>query len=302
MKVKQLNVSLLFLLFLTKINAQPYVELANINFQTFSAPYQENHSLKNTTSISTFNFLLPKELKNGNSLLFRLNGETIHSVEKSEIRYSSNLSSISLSFGYQWFSKNKKWKTVVFGIPKVASDFKESISRSSWQYGGLLLENYQLNDKLQLKAGMYYNREVFGNFFVPLLGLDWKVTDRLTFYGIVPTNYKIEYNVVKNKLYTGLNFKSLTRSFQLSKSQNNDYVRFDEVVLKIFADYYVGKNVVFNGEIGYSIGKNPQQYQSNTSIATDINTIYTPLEKHPIFIIGLAYRIRHDIEPQKDPQ
>ena len=121
---------------------------------------------------------------------------------------------------------------------------------------------------------MYFNKEAFGNFFVPLIGLDWKASDRLYCYGILPTNYKIEYAIVKKKVYSGINFKAYTRSFQLSKEQNNDYIRFDELVLKGFVEYYFYKNIVLYFEIGWSLGKNPLQYKSNSNELTDSKDLY----------------------------
>ena len=218
-----------------KGNSQPFIDIANFNYQNFSATTKNNSSLKRTTEIYSFNLFLPKEFKNGNAFLFRINGESIQSSINS-LNETSKVSSLSMAFGYQWYSDNKKWKSIIIGIPKLASDFKESIDGNDWQYGALFIENYKLNSKIQLKAGLYFNKEAFGNFFVPLIGLDWKASDRLYCYGILPTNYKIEYAIVKKKVYSGINFKAYTRSFQLSKEQNNDYIRFDELVLKGFVE------------------------------------------------------------------
>jgi Domain of unknown function (DUF6268) len=276
--------------------SQPYVDIATFNYQHFSAPYSINSGLRNTTTIYNLNLFFPKEFKNGNALLFRLNNELIVTQINSNSTSSSSISSITALLGYQFTSKSKKWKTILMAIPKLASDFEDPISTTDWQIGGLLLGNYKANDKLKIKAGLYYNREAFGDFFVPLLGIDWKATDRLNFYGTLPNNYKIEYAVVKNKFFTGLNFKSQIRSFQLAQKQNNDYVRFDETVLKLFADYFLYKKVLVFSEIGYSLGKSPLQYSTVTNELTTLNSIYSPSNKYPVFNIGIAYRIRTDLE------
>ena len=126
----------------------------------------------------------------------------------------------------------------MIGIPKIASDFIGKINSHDIQYGGIFLQQLVVNDKLKLKLGLYYNREAFGNFFMPLVGVDWKATDRISIYGIIPTNYKLEFNIVKNKLYAGLNFKALTRSFSLSQQNNYDYVRYNEEQIKIFTGLF----------------------------------------------------------------
>ena len=283
----------IIILIFFKGNSQPFVDIANFNYQTFTAYQKNDTSLRSTTEIYSFNLFLPKEFKNGNAFLFRINGESIQTSINS-LNVSSKVSSLSMAFGYQWYSENKKWKSIIIGIPKLASDFKESIDGNDWQYGVLFIENYKLNPKIQLKAGFYINKEAFGNFFVPLLGLDWKATDRLYCYGILPTNYKIEYAIVKKKVNAGLNFKAFTRSFQLSDEQNNEYIRFDEVVLKGFVEYYFYQNIVLYAEIGRSLGKNPLQYRYNSNELSNQNFIYQPSNNYTLISVGLTYRISQD--------
>ena len=271
--------------------AQPYTEILGFNVQTFSAPYQNNGSIRNSTQVYALNALLPHQLKNGNAVLLRFNAESIHATTGSNQYESSTVSGISVGLGFQWVSENRKYKTSLFAIPKLASDFKQSVRNEDWQYGLLLLENYKLNPKLQFRAGMYYNKEAFGVFFVPLLGVDWKATERISLYGILPSNYKIEYEVSK-KCYTGISFRSMTRSFRLSEKQNNDYVRFDETVLRYFTEYYFAKNLVLTGEAGYSFGKNPRQYKSGTDIISNPYLVNGPTAKYVLFLIGVSYRIR----------
>lgn len=296
------NIPFLFFLFILLTNttfSQPYVDIVSFNCQTFSSVYKDNTKWKNKTDDYFLNFFLPKEFKNGNTLLIRLNSEMISSTITPDSSYTSKLYNVSLPVGFQFLSSNKKWKTVIIGIPKIASDFKDAVDSYDYQYGGIFLENYVHSEKLKIKAGLYYNREAFGSFFIPLVGLDWKVSDRLNLYGILPTSYKIEYAVEKNKLYAGVNFRSLTRSFRLAKVQNLDYVRFNEIQLKLFVDYFIYKKVLIFGELGYSIGKSPWQYTYNTKIETLRNPVYTPLKSYPVFNIGVAYRIRLDLEKQE---
>ncbi|MBA3705981.1 MAG: hypothetical protein H0W84_08815 [Bacteroidetes bacterium] len=282
-----------------KIIAQPFVDIVSYNYQTFSSTYKDSSNWKNKTDNHFLNFFLPKEFKNGNTLLVRLNSEMISSTITSDSSYTSKLSSVSLPVGFQFVSKNKKWKTVLIVIPKIGSDFKDAVNSYDYQYGGIFLENYIPNDKVKIKAGLYYNREAFGNFFVPLVSIDWRASDRINFYGILPTNYKVEFNIIKNKLYAGLNFKSLTRSFRLSQKNNYDYVRYDEMQLKLFVDCFVYKKFLVFGEVGYTIGKNPLQYTYNTKDESFRNPVYTPLKNYPIFNVGIAYRIRLDLEKKE---
>lgn len=275
--------------------AQPYTDIASFTYQHFSSHYKNNPDIKNQTDNFILNLLYPKQFKSGIVFLLRVNAELLHSSINAEVNNAADVSSIAMPIGFQWISKNKKWKTVLMGIPKLASNFESSITSSDFQYGGLLLENYIANENFKLKFGLYYNREAFGDFFVPLLGLDWKATERIYFYGTLPSNYKIEYNVIKDKVYTGLDFKLLTRSFNLSDRVPYNYMRFEEVFLKGFVEYFVYKNVLLNTEAGYSFGKSPLQYNTATDDVNNSTFIYSPLKNYPVFNVGISSRIRDGI-------
>jgi len=295
---KNLLSLLLFLIISSSALAQPFADIASFSYQTFSSKYDNAvtpHS-KNKTDDYNLNFFLPKVFKNGNTFMLRLNTETMNSTISPDTSYSYRLSAISMPVGVKLVTKNKKWETILIAIPKIACDFRGKINDKDYQLGGIFLEHYVVNENLKIKAGLYYNREAFGNFFMPLVGVDWQISDRLSLYGVIPSNYWAEYIVVKSKLYAGLNFKSFTRSFRLSESNNYDYVRYNEEEIKLFLHYFVFKKVLLFAEAGYNLGKNPRQYIYNTNTATHVNPVYTPVKNYALFNVGVAYRIRFDVE------
>lgn len=281
--------------------AQPFADVLSANYQTFSSTYIDSAAgQKNKTDDYFLNFFLPKVFKNGNTLLIRLAGETINSTIYPDSSYSSRLSSVSLPLGFKFVSKNKKWETIVIGIPKIASDFQDKTDGYDWQFGAVFLEHFVPNDKLKIKLGLYYNQEAFGNFFMPLVGVDWKINKRMNLYGILPSNYRFEVNIIKDKLYAGLCFKAATRSFRLSQKNNYDYVRYDEQQVKLFLDYFVYKKILIFVEAGYSTNTNPLQYTYGTKDLTYVNPVYTTLKNYPVFNFGIAYRVRLDLEKKVD--
>jgi hypothetical protein len=296
MKNRMLLVMCCVFIFAATLKAQPFADIVTFNYQTFSAPYKVFDSIQNRTDNYFLNLFIPKEFKNGNVFLFRINSEYLNTMPASSKRYA--VASISLPIGFQLTTNNKKWKTVLIAIPKIASDFRDKIDKQDWQMGGIFLQNYVYSDHLKIKAGLYYNREAFGNFFMPLAAIDWRVNDRLNFYGILPTNYKAEFNLIKNKLYTGLNFKSYTRSFRLSQNENNDYVRYNEIQLKLFLDYFVYKKILLFGDVGYALGKSPIQYLYKTNQPTVINPQFSQIKNGVVFNVGLAYRLRFDLNTE----
>ncbi len=302
MKIKSL---ILFIAITVKMEAQPFADILSFNYQTFSANYQDSTKWKNKTDDYFLNFFLPKQFKNGNTFLLRLNSEMLNSTITPDSSYSNRLSSISMPLGMKLVSKNKKWETIVLVIPKIASDFKDKVDSYDFQYGGIFLEHFVPSEKLKIKLGIYYNREAFGNFIIPLVGVDWKVNNRVNLYGILPSNYKVEFNLIKNKLYTGLNFKSFTRSFRLSQKNNYDYVRYDEMQIKLFVDCFVVPKVLVFAEVGYSLSRSPWQHKYGTTDKKEAyygNPIYTPIKNYPIISVGIAYRVRLDLIKKEEPK
>ncbi len=290
----------LFFMITFKGFSQPFIDVTSFSYQTFSSQYKDNAKSKNKTDDYFFNLFLPKQYKNGNVLLLGLNSEMMNSSIMSDLAYSSKLYMLTLPIGFRFVSTNKKWNTVVMSLQKLSSDFKDVIDKHDYQYGGVFLQTYIPNEKLKIKAGLYYNREYFGNFFIPLVGVDWRINDRINMYGVLPTNYRIEINAIKNKLYTGFGLRSFTRSFRLSKLEGYDYVRYNEIQLKLFVDYFVYKKILLFAELGYSLGKNPLQYKYNTKeLETVNNPVYGPIKNYPVINIGLAYRIRMDLEKKE---
>lgn len=290
----------IFILTTAKVFSQPYVDVISSNYQVFTSSYTDSVKSKNKTGDYFFNLLIPKQYKNDNVLLMGLNYEMLNSSIISDSSYSSKLYYLTLPIGFRFTAKSKKWNIVVMSLQRLASDLKDVIDKRDYQYGGVFLHTIIKNEKLKFKYGLYYSREFFGDLFVPLVGVDWKINKRVNMYGVLPSFYRVEFNVIKNKLYTGLGVRFATRSFRLSKWQGNDYVRYNERQLKIFADYFVYKNIVLFAELGYNIGQNPLQYQYNTQIEEKMNNpVYNSVKNYPLINVGLAFRVRMDLEKQE---
>jgi hypothetical protein len=60
------------------------------------------------------------------------------------------------------------------------------------QYGGAVVYTWRKNPSFALKGELYYDKEFFGNYFLPLAGIAWKASDRLYIFGLVPNNLFID--------------------------------------------------------------------------------------------------------------
>jgi hypothetical protein len=284
--------------------SQPFADIASFNYQTFSAPYDSFPNWSNKTQDYFLNLFVPKEFKNGNTLLVRLNVEnlvtTYWASNDPEDKYPAQLTSISVPLGMKLVTKNKKWESIFLAVPKIAGRKLDFSDPHCLQYGGIFLQHFVPGPRLKVKAGLYYNREAFGNFFVPLLGVDWKASDRISLYGILPTNYRVEFNILREKLYTGLTFKSLTRSFTMGDVWKNDYVRYDEMQVKLFLDFFVYKKFLVFAEMGYTLGKSPIQMHLADDKPEVNNVRYSPVSDYLLVNVGFAYRVRLDFDKKPE--
>lgn len=286
------QVSLLLFLFFAalRIVAQPFADIVSYNNQNFFSHYNDSANSPVYIQDNLLNLFLPVKFKNDNVLIIRLNSEKAIVQRDGPASFTENLFSISMPLGFVLVSENKKWKYTGIVIPKINSDLRDDLDHD-FQYGGIALVTYVRKSNLQIKFGMYYNREFWGNFFLPLAGVDWKINDRWQIYGVMPSNFRLEYKVSKN-WNTGIGWRSFQRSFRLSANFNNDFVWVKENQLKYYFEGYVYKNLLFTVDIYRSI-----TYELSRNDYSDVNlkksglSTFEPFEKNIGFTLGFAYRI-----------
>lgn len=241
-------------------DAQYFVDIFSFNRQAYNIPSGAQ------TSDLFVNAFIPKVLKNGNTVFVRAHYEKL-SMQRDSL--SADYSSITLPIGMQVQLKNPKVKFTGLIIPKIAGADLGATFSNVFQIGAYSLFTVTESEKFRYKFGLYYNREFFGNFFVPLVGIDWKVTDRFSLFGTLPQSFKASYAIVPSRVNAGLAFRSMTRSFR--GEDNNTFVRYNELQFKTFFDFYVTpKNVVYI-EGGYFLGKTPLLY-NNAETKNPVNS------------------------------
>lgn len=156
---------------------------------------------------------------------------------------------------------------------------------NSFQAGGFMVVNYKINSKLTIKAGLYYNREAFGNFFMPIAGLEYKADSTLHIWGTLPGAFFIEKKL-KKRWYGGLSFKAITNSYQLFNLQ---YILINDRQLTLFSDFYLTRNLVLNAEAGHSLFRRIKL--GNTGSIKQY-TYNEQTNDNLLFRISAIYRIR----------
>ena len=149
---------------------------------------------------------------------------------------------------------SQKWKCSFTAISRFSKANGKGLDDKIFQLGGAFIINRKMSDRLLLKGGLYYNREFFGNYFLPLAGIEWKVNERMHVYGLLPNNFFVDYKL-SEQLHTGFIFKGITASFRLRARNYYDYIRLEEGQLKLFVDYYITKHFVLNFEAGHTVAR-----------------------------------------------
>lgn len=235
----------------------------------------------------------PVKFGKGHVILIRANAEQLNVTRSDTVGLNYSLYSLSLPLGLQLQSKNEKWKFTGIIIPKINSDFKDNTDYDG-QFGGIGLVTRVVSPKLQVRAGLYYNGDFWGHFFMPLFGVDWKVNERFRMYGTLPGNYRFEFKLGK-KLHAGVGFRSAQRSFRLQAKYNDDFVRIRENQLKIFFEGFVVGKILIGVDVYRSIGYNMVRYDYfKTKTEKPGLNVFTKSKDAFGLTLNLAYRIRTD--------
>ncbi|MCX6290244.1 MAG: DUF6268 family outer membrane beta-barrel protein [Bacteroidetes bacterium] len=277
-------------------SSQPFIDPLNVKYQYF--PQQSfNNDAKNTmnSGLSEATILLPLELKNKDLVLVNGDVTKMNFTISGDQQIHTSLYSTSLAIGYDHGWKNDKWRTMVMLIPKINSDFKD-ISSEDFQVGGVVLANYKKNDHLKYHFGLYYNREFFGDYFIPLLGIEWKINDHMNLFGDLPSNMNFEYKIDK-KIYAGAAFQSVISSYRLSKASGSSYVREGDNALghdqlKLYLNYYIADHLVIFAEAGQTFYRMYKLYDNQNNAIENSAALHT--NDGMFYTTGIAYRIRLD--------
>jgi hypothetical protein len=287
-----LSVLFFVLLYSANVLGQPYIDIINLKYQNFLPViyYGDDHKLSVEESYLSLNIPIP--LKNKDVIL---TGGVFDQLSFNSAHGQKDLYAFNFQLGYLKNWKNTKWKTLFVVLPKISSDqFK--VSSGSFQPGGILLFTYVKSANLQYKFGGYYNKEFFGNFYMPLLGLEWKPLPRLNIFGVLPGYMIIEYKAT-SKLYSGLSYQCLTASYRLHDGENYAFVRngdkfWGQMQLKLFLNFYIKKYIVAFGEFGHSLCRKYEVYNKNKDRIE--HPVFKKTHDGFIFNLGLAFRIRQD--------
>lgn len=154
----------------------------------------------------------------------------------------------------------------------------------NYQTGAAFIYNKKVSDRLKYSFGLYYNREFFGHFFVPLIGLNYKASEKWQFFGLLPNNFYCNYKLSRF-VHTGLTLSFITNSYRLD---NADYIRHQEIQFRGYLQAIVSKRHVFFLEAGRSVSR---RFTSGTGYFSRDSEFDVAVGDGPVIRAGYVYRI-----------
>ena len=237
--------------------AQPYIDLVKFNYSysPHSGAAGKNTMLE--SHLFSANINLPIELKKGgdafviNPFFDNNNGQ----IAGTDFRVQSQ----GLFSGFLKRNIFRNWDLLsAFVVRRNKETHRDMID--CWQYGGVLLTTWKKNQFASVKFGAYYNKEFFGTYFMPLVGIDWKINRSNHLFGVLPGNMTFEHQL-SSSFYYGCSFGALTNSYRLQTidacstgdCSGKNYLRVDDNQLGGFADFYLTRKLVLSAESGHTI-------------------------------------------------
>ena len=283
----------IFLCVSCQVIAQPFIDIAKINYSYSPAKGLNHKSNPLKANLISIGVNLPLELKKGGDA-FIINPFFDHD----QGRIATNdfhVMSQGLFLGFLKRNLFEHWDITTAFIVRRNKDVDSKLDHD-WQYGGIILTTWRKNNTVSLKLGLYFNKEFFGNYFIPLAGIDWKISPKNNLFGVLPGNLVLEHKI-NQRFYCGFSFRALTNSYRLRQTVDpclsgdcsaRNYLRVDDNQLGAFADFYVYKKFVLTAESGstilrrYRFGLKGNTINNNTDYKND----------NYYFRLGLSYRIR----------
>ena len=271
--------------------AQPYLDIVKLNYSYSPTKGLNEKKYPLKSKFFTADVTVPIEIKKGGDAFiinpFFTNNEG--KVWENDFHVTSK----GLLIGFLKKDILPNWNLLSSFIARRNAEV-DIPNKDDWQYGGIILTTWKRSQDVSFKFGLYYNKEFFGNFFMPLVGLDWKINAKNNLFGVLP-GYMIFEHKVTTRFYYGFTFRALTNSYReetidsIGGGRGIMYLRIDDNPLGIYADAYLSKKIVLSAEAGYTILRRYRygfKGEDGSHVKTDFKN------DNFYFKASLAYRLR----------
>ncbi|MBL0096727.1 MAG: hypothetical protein IPP46_09700 [Bacteroidetes bacterium] len=139
------------------------------------------------------------------------------------------------------------------------ADIRLSPSEHTLTPAFALLYSKRTSQRFAWKLGAYYSKEFFGNLWLPLVGFDWKISNRLWCWGILPRYAVMDYTITPY-WHSCINYKGVTDSYRLPEE---DWFSIVEGQLRWSNDFYIPRTgLMMTVDVGHSIARKFTAYEA----------------------------------------
>ncbi len=246
------SIAIIVLVFVQKVSAQDYIDLAKINYGTIFGAGFENSEAETDASLLDASVTYPVKLSEKTAIITGLD-YTQHTLDLFPGASSTSLKNITLKAGLN-IKHSSKWSGAYVFLPKIASEDLHT-DGDHFFFGGLALLKYQKNDRIQYRFGAYASSEGFGTFMTPLLGLYYLSEDKKwEISATLPINADINHRF-NTSITTGLAFQAFVRTFSLQRENNAPELYTQMANIEIgpyFQHGFMDQSLLIRLQAGYS--------------------------------------------------
>ena len=258
------------------ITAQKTFDLITLSGRYgFPQPYEETYNGNATETGSMINLAAPISLSDKTMWFTSLNyfywNVKNDEIMPAEISNPINIHGFILRTGIIKKLQNDGELQLLFA-PRLMSDLNH-ISSDHFQWGALVMYKKKFSEQLTMAFGSMYNQELFGPYLVPLVDLDWQLSERWSITGWLPIYSKIKYKINDN-FDLGIAHFGLITSYKLGAPENNgDYIERSSIDLTAYLRYRITGNLFFEGRFGRALGRNYAQYAADQKVSFSLPLI-----------------------------
>jgi hypothetical protein len=247
--------------------SQNYVDILKVSASTTPNNTFDSSASKTKLNEVCVDLTVPVKIREGLSILTGVTYESTQTKLFSDGN-TKNFASTTLKIGFNK-QLNQRWSTTVMALPKIASDYN-SFNQHDFQIGGMALFKFKKRENLNFKTGLYYNSELFGPLFVPMLGLYYQSPNKKLEVNIMlPLQADVNYQVLPF-MNVGVNFNGQIRSYHLNNvtdANPNTYVTKSTNELFAYAKFNVTKSICLQTKLGQSFGRSYKVYDESDKVS-----------------------------------
>jgi len=226
---------------------------------------------------------LPWKWNSKNTIVFNPQYESRTIEFKSRNSAAKQFQSFAFTLSNQYTFRDTTQQIVMAAMLRHNSESGIHVSDETIRPAFAMMYTKRTSNNFAIKLGAYYSKELFGNLWLPLIGVEWRLSKRLWIWGVLPRYAVLDYTVTKH-WHSGIVFKGVTDSYRLPEQ---GWFSIVEAQLRWANDFYIPKTpLMITLDIGHTLSRVMNQYDANTFQEQKIN-----VKDGIIFKAGIAWRV-----------